>query len=142
MAGADTHCFRLVLGGKDGLRNHILNRFELAANEPDPAAAAYADLCHHRRWFHWRGRARLEGTDPRAFGQGFFLDAALDEIRVVRLEAGPGLLNGFPDGTAPGAAERLRAMGVDVRLGAKVAAVEEDRVRFADGADLLSDTVV
>lgn len=57
------------------------------------------------------------------------------------LEAGPGLLNGFPDELRAYAAE-LRAMGVDVRLGAKVAAVEEDRVRFAEGADLLSDTVV
>lgn len=144
VAGADTHCFRLKsLEQAIALRNHILSRFELAANEPDPAARqrllTFVIIGGGPTGVEYAGALKELIRVPLARD---FPGIAPDEIRVVLLEAGPGLLNGFPDELRAYAAERLRAMGVDVRLGVRVAAVETDRVRFGDGSELLSDTVV
>lgn len=142
--GAEQNSFRLKsLEQAIALRNHILSRFELAANEPDAEKRkrllTFAIIGGGPTGVEYSGAlvelirvplARdFPAIDPR-------------EAKVVLLEAAPGLLNGFPDELRTYAAQRLTGMGVEVRLGATVAGIDADQIRFADGTSLPTETVV
>lgn len=142
--GADVNAFRLKsLEQAIALRNHILSRFELAANEPDEAVRrrllTFVVVGGGPTGVEYSGALAELIRVPLARD---FPSVNLSEAKVVLLEAAPGLLNGFPDKLREYAAERLLAMDVDVRLGAKVAGIDADQVRFADGTSLPTDTVV
>ncbi|MCS6826475.1 MAG: NAD(P)/FAD-dependent oxidoreductase [Caldilinea sp.] len=62
--------------------------------------------------------------------------------RVVLVEAMDALLPGFPPHLQTYAAERLRRMGVEVRLSASVTCVEEKGVTLKDGTHIAAETVV
>lgn len=65
-----------------------------------------------------------------------------ERTRVVLVDAGDRLLPGFRSVAGRYAADTLRARGVEVRLGAKVAGVTDAEVRFADGTSLAGAVVV
>jgi NADH dehydrogenase len=115
------------------IRGSILSAFELAERETDPArrqtlltfaivgggptgvelAGTIADLAHD--------------TLPRDF-------RAIDtnRTRVVLIEAGPKILNGYPDDLSDYAKRALEKLGVEVWLGAAVTRIEPDAVTFGD----------
>jgi len=64
------------------------------------------------------------------------------QAQVVLLEAAETLLAGLPERLGRYALERLRGMGVDVRLRATVSQVDADSVRLADGQRLPTETVI
>ncbi len=125
------------------LRNHALAAFEHAVREPDPErrkamltfvvvgggptgvelAGAFAELIRHV----------MRKDYP-------MLDIA--QARVVLVEATQKILVTFPDNLQRSAIRRLQKMGVELRLGAAVEAVEDGAVRFKDGTSLQSHTVV
>ncbi len=141
--GAEEHCFTLKsIDEGIEMRNHILRTIEAASNEPDPAkqaemltfvivgggatgveyAGALAELIYQP----------LEKDYPRV---------NLKKLaRVILIEAGSQLLSGIDEGNYT--AERLKKIGVDVRLNTKVASVEADRVNLAEGEPVLADTVL
>jgi len=69
---------------------------------------------------------------------------ALDfrEVRVVLLEAASQLLSALPERLSAYAMTRLRAMGVQVNLGAKVSGVTAEAVQLGDDAVIPTMTVV
>jgi len=125
------------------LRNQLLRAFERAVVERDPArraalltlvivgggptgvelAGAFAELIRHV----------LRKDYP-------MLDVA--QARVLLVEASDRILASFPERLQRNARKRLEKMGVEVRLGAAVAAVDGESVTFKDGTQLSSSTVV
>lgn len=124
------------------LRRDILLAFELAENEPDPAvrqalltfvlvgagptgvemAGAIAELAH-----------RALAADFRAINP--------HQTRIVLLEAAPRILNSFDDKLAARAHSALTRMGVDVRCGKPVEAIDESGV-VVGGERIASRTVI
>lgn len=125
------------------LRNHILGCFERAAHEPSP---------EHRR----RGLAFvIVGGGPTGVEFAGALAElirgplvkdypSLDfrEVRVLLLEARESLLPGLPDRLCTYTQERLRRMGVEVRLRAAVSEVKSQTVHLKDGTIVPTETVV
>jgi NADH dehydrogenase len=124
------------------LRHHILARFERAARAESTNrkgsltfvivgggptgveyAAALAELVH----------GPLHPDFP---------DIAERDPAVVLVEAGARVLAGMPDRLSDYACARLRKRGVDVRLDSTVTRIEPDRVTFADGSVISTQTVV
>ena len=115
------------------IRGTILTAFELAEREQDPAkrqtlltfaivgggptgvelAGTIADLAHD--------------TLPRDFRT---IDT--HQTRVLLIEAGPKILNGYPDDLSGYAQRALEKLGVEVCLGAPVTRIEPDAVTFGD----------
>ena len=115
------------------IRGSILTAFEQAERETDPVrrqalltfaivgggptgvelAGTIADLAHD--------------TLPRDF-------RAIDTNRtkVILIEAGPKILNGYPDDLSDYARRALEKLGVEVCLGAAVSRIEPDAVTFGD----------
>ena len=125
------------------LHRHILDCFEAASHETDPAlrqslltfvvvgggatgveyAGALAELV----------RGALHQDYP---------GIPLREPRVVLMEAGDQLLPGMAAHLGEYADERLRDRGVNVRFGAKVAKVTADRVRLVSGNEVEAHSVI
>jgi NADH dehydrogenase len=66
----------------------------------------------------------------------------VSQARIVVLEATDRLLGAFSESSRSYALRKLASMGVDVRLGATVAAVGRDAVRLADGAEIPTATTI
>lgn len=153
-AGSTTNFFgnerfeRYTLGMKDldeaqRLRNHILTCFEHAVAETDPArraalltfvvvgggptgvelAGAFIELIRHV----------MRKDYP-------MLDVC--QAHVVLVEATDRVLATFPESLQRAALDRLRRMGVDVRLSAPVADTRPGALVFKDGAVLAAETIV
>ena len=65
-----------------------------------------------------------------------------DRTRVVLVDVADRLLSGFSATASRYAADTLRARGVEVHLGERVAEVSASGVRLADGTDIPADAVV
>lgn len=131
-----------TLGDALALRNRIIERLEQAEIEPDPetrrrllgfvvvgggfsgveVAGEMHDLIHEAKRYY----AGLRKSDAR----------------VVLLQSRERLLPEMPVSLAHFARDRMVARGIDVRLCAKAAAVTENGVRLADGAEIGAATVV
>ena len=142
--GLAAHTFGMKdLDEAEQLRNQLLRAFERAVVERDPVrraalltlvivgggptgvelAGAFAELIRHV----------LRKDYP-------MLDVA--QARVLLIEAGDRILTSFPARLQRSARKRLEKMGVEVRLGTAVAAVDGDVVTFKDGTQLHTSTVV
>jgi NADH:quinone reductase (non-electrogenic) len=131
------------LDDAETVRDRVLAAFEAAAAEPDPAhrralmttiivgggptgvelAGALAELRRH--------------VLPRDFPE---LDVS--QARILLLEASDRLLDAMPERMQRKALEKLREMGVGVRLGARVTDAHEGGVTLADGERINAGAVV
>ena len=131
------------LAEAERLRDRVLGAFERAAGEPDPVrraalmtvvlvgggptgvelAGAFAELI----------RGPLARAHPA-------LDMA--GARVILVEGAGDILGTFPAGLRRGARRKLEGLGVELRLGAAVTAIEGERVALSDGSSLAAGTVV
>lgn len=125
------------------LRNHILKAFEQAVREPDPKrrermltfaivgggptgaeyAGALSELIH--------GPLR---KDYRTLDFGV--------VHLILVEASDSLLAGMPRNLRDYALQRLRKMGVDVRLMATVSQVTSETLHLKDGTIIPTETVI
>ncbi|MEM7338480.1 MAG: NAD(P)/FAD-dependent oxidoreductase [Actinomycetota bacterium] len=125
------------------IRNHVLRRFEQAERTTDPAVRTAATTIV------------LVGGGPTGveMAGGFaeliarplrrdFPGVDVDQARVVLVEGQNRLLGSFAPRLGTNAEERLRAMGVDVRLSTQVSEVAAGAVTFSDGQSIATDTVV
>jgi NADH dehydrogenase len=141
--GAAEHGFALyTLGDATRLRNHIVRRFEAAD-------ADRAELDRGGLTFVVVGGGptgvETAGALAELFAMVFRKDyPSLDvaRARIVLVEMQDHLLHPFKPSSRRHALETLRSRGVEVRLGAKVAAVDTDTVTFADGEELPCQTLV
>lgn len=142
--GAAAHAFPLKsLDEAIALRNHIVSRFERAARESDPGrrrrALTFAIVGGGPTGVEFAGALAelIHGPVRKDYPR---LD--LGEVRVMVLEATNGLLRGLPGRMGAYAVERLRRMGVEVRLGAMVTEVTGDALHLDDGTAIPTETVV
>lgn len=63
-----------------------------------------------------------------------FQNISRNETRIFLVEAGPKILNGYPDELSEKAREMLEDMGVSVLLNTPVTNINEDTVQFREGA--------
>ncbi len=144
VAGAAEHAFQLkALEQAIVLRNHILCRFERALCEPDAE--------RRRRMLTFAivggGPTGVEfaGALAELIRRPLVRDyPSLDfrEVRVLILEAASNLLPGWPERLRSYTVDRLRQMGVDVRLGAMVSKVTPQAVHLKDGTVIPTETVI
>lgn len=142
--GADEHAYSLKnLEEAVRLRNHILRSFEAAAWTAD------ADARLNRLCFVVVGGGptgvELAGAMAELMTGALKRDfprLGLDRPCVTLLEAGDGLLPGFPQSLRDYAQTKLGSMGVDVRLGAQVSRVSPQGAELKDGGVIRAATVV
>jgi NADH dehydrogenase len=116
-----------------GIRRRILTAFERAEAEDDPAkrdawltfaivgggptgvelAGTLAEIARHTL------RGEFRRVDPR-------------KARVLLLEAGPRVLSSFPESLSEKARAQLHKLGVEVRTGMPVAAIDDEGVQLGD----------
>ncbi|MBL8264008.1 MAG: NAD(P)/FAD-dependent oxidoreductase [Xanthomonadaceae bacterium] len=116
-----------------GIRRRILTAFERAEAEDDPArrdawltfaivgggptgvelAGTLAEIARHTL------RGEFRRVDPR-------------KARVLLLEAGSRVLSSFPESLSEKARAQLQRLGVEVRTGVPVAAIDDDGVQLGD----------
>jgi NADH dehydrogenase len=142
--GAEEHAFRLkTMDDGIALRNHILSRFEAAQNEPDPGkrqqAMTFTIAGGGPTGVEFAGALAELIRGPLAKD---YRNIDLREARVVLLEARDALLEALPTELRAYSAARLRAMGVDVRLGSVVSRVTPASVELLDGTIFPTETVV
>ena len=142
--GAAEHAFVLkTLEQGIALRNHILCCFERAMQEPDPARRrcllTFAIVGGGPTGVEFAGALSelIRGPLARDYRGLDFRD-----VKVVLLEATKGLLSGLPAKLWSYAGDRLRRMGVEVRLGAIVSEVSGSSLGFNNGISIATETVV
>ncbi len=153
-AGSTTNFFgndrfaQYTLGMKDldeaqRLRNHILYCFERAASEQD--AARRAALLTFAVVGGGPTGVELAGAFVELIRHVMRKDYPMLDVHqahVVLVEATDRVLAMFPESLQRAALDRLRRMGVDVRLNAPVADVRPGALAFKDGTELAAETVV
>jgi len=86
-------------------------------------AGAIAELAHHTL------RREFRRADP-------------DSARILLIEAGPRILPDFPEDLSTNAARSLQRMGVEIRTGLPVTAIDEAGVRLEGGERIASGNVI
>ena len=142
--GVDDYAFFLkTLEEAVALKNHIICCFEAAARETGEA----------------RKRSLLTFVIAGGGATGVEYAGALTElihgplvkdyptinfsmVRIILLEAADKLVANMPEAVCLYTLEKLKAMGVEVRLGAKVAQVASYAVMMNDNDNILANTVV
>jgi len=123
------------------LRNHLLEHFEQAHTDPGLVDAGFLTVV-----VAGGGPTGVEVSGAlselfRVLGRDFkMLDVA--RASVVLVEMGDHLLNGFHPASQADALRTLRARGVEVRLGTKIAEARCDGVTFDDGSVIPTHTLV
>lgn len=144
LAGVKTH----ALGLKDlesgaAVRNKVLSAFEQANWERDPdrrrALMTLAVVGGGATGVEMAG-ALIELL--RHVIRKDMPDLDLREARVVLIEAGPLILDGYPDDLRRKGLAMLRSLGVEVMLEASVASADAGGVTLRSGARLDSATVI
>lgn len=142
--GGEEYAFPLrSLEDSLALRNQVLRCFEAAASEGDherrrrlltfvivgggPTGVEYAGAL--AELMYGPLRKDFPGLDFR-------------EVRLLQLEAADAILPGIPRDLEQYARERLRKMGIDVRLGAAVAEITPNAVWIKGGETIPTSTVV
>lgn len=141
--GAAEHGFPLyTLEDAVELRNHIVERFEAA--EADPSELDRGGLTFVVVGGGPTG-VEMAGALAELIAMVFRKDyPSLDvgRARVVLVEMQDHLLDPFSSSSRRHALDTLRARGVEVRLGAQVAAVGSHEVTFADAEVMPSQTLI
>lgn len=141
--GADQHSFPLrTLEHAVALRNHILRQFESAeylTGTAQEAALTFVIVGGGPTGVEFSGALQELINGPLAKDHP---NLRMADARVVLLEAGDRLLSIYPPRLSRYAARRLTRMGVEVRLGTAVAAVDPGGVDVGGSGHLAARTVV
>lgn len=147
--GADEHAFSLKsLEEAVRLRNHILRSFEAASrHQVDPEMSPDERLRRLCMVVVGGGPTGVELAGAMAELMSGALRRDFPRLGLTRpcvtlLEAGDGLLPGFPQKLRDYARRKLASMGVDVRLGAQVERVGPEGAFLKGGDRILAHTVV
>jgi NADH dehydrogenase len=141
--GVRDHAFVLKSAAEAvALRAHVLRRFEAAARDPDAVDAGQLNVV-----IVGAGPTGVElaGAFVELFEHGLrsdFPELDVRRARVVLLEATDAVLPPYAAPTRAYVERVLRDRGVDVRLGAVVREVTEDRVHLEDGSAIAFGTLV
>lgn len=143
VTGAQEHAFPLyTLEDTVALRNHVIERFEVADAEPSAIEAGSLTFV-----IVGGGPTGVEtaGALAELFAMVFRRDYPhldVTRARVILVEARDTLLGAFAPSSQRHAATTLAARGVELRLGEAVDEVTADHVRLASGEVVPTQTVV
>lgn len=142
--GVDAHAYGLKsLEEAVALKNHIICCFEAAARESDEARRkallTFVIVGGGATGVEYAGALceLIHGPLVRDYRTIDFRD-----VRIILLEAADSLVNNMPESVRAYTGERLRKMGVEVRLGAKVLEVTPDRAILKGQGEFPTRTVV
>ncbi len=125
------------------MRNRILTQFEAAQWTEDPerrrALLSFAVIGGGPTGVEMSGAI---SELIRLVLRKDYRDLDINEVRVVLIEAAPYVLGAFVPTLREAARRSLERKGIEVMLGAKVAAVTADSVRLADGRNVPACTVI
>jgi NADH dehydrogenase len=142
IAGAQHALTFKTLGNAIHLRNHVIQRFEHADVEPDPARkrAALTFVIIGAGFVGVELQGEL--TDFVEHVRRVYRNVAKDEIRLELIEAGPRIAPEFDEDMSAYARSILNERGVNVRLGTPVDHVEPGAVHLAGKEVISADTIV
>ena len=141
--GVDEHALQLKsIDDAIAIRNHVLQQYEDAANEPDRFHDGDLDVvvCGGGPT-----GVELAGALVELFSKVLVKDFpgfAVDRARVVLVEAADRLLGTFDPKSSRRALRTLTRRGVDVRLGTGVERIRPSTVALADGTEITAGTVI
>jgi len=125
------------------IRGRILSAFEAAEKEPD--AERRRALLTFLIVGGGPTGVELAGTLGEIANDTLkedFRSFRPEEARIMLLESGDGILSSFPPSLAGAAEKALMAVGVRVKLGAKVASIDTEGVTLGNGERIQSRTVL
>ncbi len=142
--GVDDHSFFLkTLEEAIVLKNHIICCFEAAARQTDKVSRrsllTFVIVGGGATGVEYAG-ALTELINGPLVKDYPTIDFSM--VRIILLEANDRLVANMPETVRLYTLKKLKAMGVDVRLGAKVAQVSSDLVVINDNNNILTKTVV
>ncbi len=131
-----------TIGDAFHLRNHLIEMLELASVERDPAERA-------RLLTFVVAGAGFAGVETACEIGGLIRDAlraypaiSRREVRVVLLDPGKRILPAMHEDLARKAESRMRRWGIEIRHGARLAALTAGAAQLKDGATLPTRTLV
>ncbi len=124
------------------LRNHVLDRLDIADSVQDPATRAAAlTFC-----FVGGGYAGVEALaeieDMARFASRYYPRIREGELRFVLVEMADRILPEVGADLGRYTVKRLRARGIDIRLGTKLDSCTDHHVVLSDGDEFDADTIV
>ncbi len=142
--GAAEYAFSLkTLEQGIALRNHILERFESAAHEPDAErrrrALTFVVVGSGATGVEFTGALAELIRGPLAKD---YPTLDFREVRLILLEAGDRMLPMLPERLQAYAQARLARLGVEIRLGAAASQITGEAVRLRDGSLIPTETVI
>ena len=124
------------------LRNHVLDRLDIAASLSDPEVRA----CALTFVFVGGGYAGIEALgeleDMARAAVGFHDGLGEDDLRFVLVEATGRILPEVGEDMGEYTVKQLRSRGIDVRLNTRLESCVDGNVVLSDGTSMRADTLV
>ncbi len=130
------------LADATALHAHVIDKFEHADMEPDPAARREL-LTFVVAGGGFAGVETAAELNDFVRGAGrAYRTLRREEIRVILIHMGPRILPEVSEALSAYALKKVRSRGVEVRLGTRIEACAADRVRLSSGEEIPSRTLV
>jgi NADH dehydrogenase len=124
------------------LRNHVLDRMDLAASVRDPAARKAALTFVFVGGGYAGVEALAETEDLARYATRFYSSIDEDDIRFVLVEMADRILPEVGEDMGRYTVERLRKRGIDVKLGTKLESAKDHHIVLSDGDEFDARTLV
>ena len=124
------------------VRNHVLDRLDLAASVRDPVARTAALTFVFVGGGYAGVEAIAEIEDMARYATRFYASIDEDDIRFVLVEMSDRILPEVGEDLGRYTVERLRKRGIDVKLGTKLESAKDHHIVLSDGDEFDADTLV
>ena len=124
------------------VRNHVLDRLDLAASVRDPVARRAALTFVFVGGGYAGVEALAEIEDMARYATRFYSSIGEDDIRFVLVEMSDRILPEVGEDLGRYTVERLRKRGIDVKLGTKLESAKDHHIVLSDGDEFDADTLV
>ncbi|MGH3502466.1 MAG: NAD(P)/FAD-dependent oxidoreductase [Nocardioidaceae bacterium] len=124
------------------LRNHTLDRLDVASSAPDHATRAKALSFVFVGGGYAGVEALAEIEDMARFATRYYDSISAGDLRFVLVEMADRILPEVGADMGRYTVDRLRKRGIEVRLGTKLESCVDNHVALSDGTELDADTIV
>jgi NADH dehydrogenase len=143
LPGVAAHAFTMKsLADATALHAHVIDKFEHADMEPDTAVRREL-LTFVVAGGGFAGVETAAELNDFVRGAGHaYPNVRPDEVRVVLIHGGPGILPEVSEALSAYALKKLRSRGVEVQLETRIDGCEAARVRLSTGEEISNRTLV
>jgi NADH dehydrogenase len=124
------------------LRNHVLDRLDVAAVTPDPAVRRRALTFVFVGGGYAGIEALAEMEDMVRSALRYYAELDQDEVRFVLVEATRRILPEVGPDMGAYTARQLAARGIDIRLDTRLESCVDGEIKLSDGSSFPADTLV